>query len=348
MDTDPTKDDAVDDNPNRHLLSLIERRLHELELSERQACLRAGLQLDSIRGLRRGYKPNLRKLRQLAPVLDLKAEYLLAAAALDDQHTARASLPDMGGDGEASEAARTFAMLATPAGEPPRQDLTIVADRTPPFDSVMIGPGYVPDLSFKVAGVVWVVEVKRMGGQLTAFIWPMMETPHVRRAEVEITHMTPGAAATYIARALAVGAAEPTPAGHRSPSSVADLPIYAARETGRGISIDFGRPVRWTTRPEPLITVPDAFALYVLVDDMAPRFEIGDVVFVNPIRPARPGDFVLVVEKDGGTDFARMRRLVSRGEDGAYLERLNPPDHERLIPSDTARLHPIVGSIQGT
>lgn len=63
------------------LLDRIDRRLREVGLSERRACLIGGLKPDSIRTIRRGHPPTLGKLRRLAEVLDVPLAYLVEAAA---------------------------------------------------------------------------------------------------------------------------------------------------------------------------------------------------------------------------------------------------------------------------
>jgi phage repressor protein C with HTH and peptisase S24 domain len=62
------------------LLALIDARLRELRISERQACLTAGLKADGIRTIRRGHPPTLSKLRRLSEVLRLPLGQLIEAS----------------------------------------------------------------------------------------------------------------------------------------------------------------------------------------------------------------------------------------------------------------------------
>jgi phage repressor protein C with HTH and peptisase S24 domain len=59
------------------LLQKIEERLRSTGLSERKACLKAGLKVDAIRTIRRGNHPRASTLRALAGVLGVSAAYLL-------------------------------------------------------------------------------------------------------------------------------------------------------------------------------------------------------------------------------------------------------------------------------
>jgi repressor LexA len=56
-------------NPNAALLAAIDARLGELKLSERKACLKAGLHPDAIRSIRRGSQPKIDKIDALALAL---------------------------------------------------------------------------------------------------------------------------------------------------------------------------------------------------------------------------------------------------------------------------------------
>jgi phage repressor protein C with HTH and peptisase S24 domain len=62
------------------LLQRIEERLRSTGLSERKACLKAGLKVDAIRTIRRGNHPRASTLRALAGVLGVSAAYLLDAS----------------------------------------------------------------------------------------------------------------------------------------------------------------------------------------------------------------------------------------------------------------------------
>jgi len=65
------------------LLGRIERRLAARGLSERQACLNAGLKVDAIRNIRRGRAPRADTLLALARALACPADYLLDADGAD-------------------------------------------------------------------------------------------------------------------------------------------------------------------------------------------------------------------------------------------------------------------------
>ncbi len=67
--------------------------------------------------------------------------------------------------------------------------------------------------------------------------------------------------------------------------------------------------------------LPVTFSLYVVGDRMAPRYEDGELVFINRLMPVKPGDYVLVELEDRS---AMVRRLVDRSDDRLVLEQLTP------------------------
>lgn len=62
---------------NSKLIEIIDRRLRELDLSERAACLRGGLSVDAIRSIRRGFAPKVNTLSALAIVLQVPMSELV-------------------------------------------------------------------------------------------------------------------------------------------------------------------------------------------------------------------------------------------------------------------------------
>lgn len=69
------------------------------------------------------------------------------------------------------------------------------------------------------------------------------------------------------------------------------------------------------------------FAIYVEGDSMAPRFEPGELVYVDKNRPIRSGDDVVLVVASraaGEAPRAYLKRLVRRTADRWICEQFNP------------------------
>jgi len=73
-----------------------------------------------------------------------------------------------------------------------------------------------------------------------------------------------------------------------------------------------------------------AVAVRVAGESMAPAYRDGDMVIVDPTRPAESGVCVVLVEVDGHAD-ARLKRLRLRARD-AILESVNPAYPPQTIP----------------
>lgn len=83
---------------NEQLLQRIQERLNHLGLSERKACLMAGLHVDTIRSMRKGRAPRASTIASLARVLDVSPSELmgLADSVQDAGATENAPIPIAG------------------------------------------------------------------------------------------------------------------------------------------------------------------------------------------------------------------------------------------------------------
>lgn len=103
--------------------------------------------------------------------------------------------------------------------------------------------------------------------------------------------------------------------------------------------IEMGEPVDMVRRPPGLAQVKGAYALYIMGDSQSPRFEPGELIYVNPHRPAAPGDDVVVqlIDEEGCTNCALVKRMVRRTADAVILRQFNPPLE---FPVPLARIKP--------
>jgi phage repressor protein C with HTH and peptisase S24 domain len=117
-----------------------------------------------------------------------------------------------------------------------------------------------------------------------------------------------------------------------------DMPIYGVTRCGKGEG-DFrfnGEVAGQTLRPPGLRGMKDAFCLYVQGESMSPWRNEGDRVFINPARPARIGDHVVIEvkpEHDGEPGVAWLKKLAGRSPDGTLvLAQYNPPNGKIKVP----------------
>ena len=109
-----------------------------------------------------------------------------------------------------------------------------------------------------------------------------------------------------------------------------DLPIRGRALGTNGVIINLDQsPVDWVERPSSLMGAVEAFGVYVAGDSMHPALPNGALVYVNPAKPPRNGDFV-VVEKANGEAIVKI--LKSHNHDSYILSQLNPPDDKIKLP----------------
>lgn len=122
-----------------------------------------------------------------------------------------------------------------------------------------------------------------------------------------------------------------------------DLPVYGSAEGGPAGS--FAPPnsalmVDWVVRPPGLFGLRDAFALICEGHSMEPRFFPGELLYIHPARPPKPGDYVVAVLTDPswGEDRGYVKRLLRRSAEAVTLFQHNPEREIVLLPSQVRRL----------
>jgi hypothetical protein len=102
-----------------------------------------------------------------------------------------------------------------------------------------------------------------------------------------------------------------------------------------GRSADFGidmtAPVAEIDCPPSLLRVVDAFAAYVHDPDLGPWLPVGSLIYVDPSKPLRPNDFVLVKSGRNG----RIAIYRSRTPDSIVLDTGNGQDERVSISTVT-------------
>lgn len=96
----------------------------------------------------------------------------------------------------------------------------------------------------------------------------------------------------------------------------------------------------YTMRPTSLDGISDAYAIIMPDDTMGRAYRAGDQIYVNPRRPTKPGDDVVVIKKD---KTAIVRQLLERTETHLVLIQERPEKKTRLSREDVRAVHFIVG-----
>lgn len=127
-----------------------------------------------------------------------------------------------------------------------------------------------------------------------------------------------------------------------------DLPVFGTPNISEkigseGLLIDFNRPVEFVTRPYNLFSVENGYAVFVNGFSMSPRYHHGELLYVNPTRPAKPEDYVLIKLKN--RHEAIIRRLVRFDEKIILVSTHNPHKEESYKTDEIEMLDLIIGCI---
>jgi SOS-response transcriptional repressor LexA len=102
-------------------------------------------------------------------------------------------------------------------------------------------------------------------------------------------------------------------------------------------------------RPPELQTDPDSYALEIVGESMAPRFEPGERAFVSPLSPVRIGDDVVVQLMAKGpaqsdrVKLALIKRLTRRSPTFLELRQFNPDRTFQVPVEQVAAVHRVRG-----
>jgi phage repressor protein C with HTH and peptisase S24 domain len=123
-----------------------------------------------------------------------------------------------------------------------------------------------------------------------------------------------------------------------------DLPILGYVKAGTdGFFIENGEVQGYTVRPDVLSGVKDAYSVYIHDKSMFPAFEPGHLAWVDPLRPVKPGDAVVIQLHDGQ---AFIKRLKRRTEKLVLCEQWNPASEVRYDATSVRSIHLVVGSMR--
>lgn len=126
-------------------------------------------------------------------------------------------------------------------------------------------------------------------------------------------------------------------------SSGRDLPVYGlAAGSVLGALTMTSDPVEYVPTPPGLARVRDAYALIITGSSMEPKFEAGDVVFLNPHRPPRQGDHVVIQEAREGGTIVTIKRF-ERWKDGDLITtQYNPLSQVRFARDQIMAVHRVL------
>lgn len=118
------------------------------------------------------------------------------------------------------------------------------------------------------------------------------------------------------------------------------IPIYGQAVAGVNGEFSFnGKKLFEMLCPPQLLRAPDAYGVQVSGDSMYPRYEDGEIVYVDPSRRVKKGDYVVaqvMLEEGSSSPQAFIKKFIRHNEEELVLEQFNPEKnlvfpHERVV-----------------
>jgi transcriptional regulator with XRE-family HTH domain len=120
------------------------------------------------------------------------------------------------------------------------------------------------------------------------------------------------------------------------------IDLYTAPTLTSGVWVDSSETAVDKVQAIPMLAhVAGAYAYSIPNGHMEPRYYMGEVIYVHPGLPARPGDFVLARRADGKQTVARLEGVQDSTARFAFIA---GADAESVPLADLAYMHRIVGS----
>jgi len=143
---------------------------------------------------------------------------------------------------------------------------------------------------------------------------------------------------------LPTGAISDLPTNAQLPRN---LPIYGSARGGIDGSFEMnGQSMDYVERPPSLAAARNAYAVYVQGDSMWPRFEAGWLLHVNPNRPVRKGDNVVVqikAEDEHAPPLAYIKLYEATTPTKLIVSQFNPKKDLEWPLDDVVSIHRVVG-----
>ena len=139
----------------------------------------------------------------------------------------------------------------------------------------------------------------------------------------------------------------PPPPANAAQANTKDLPTCGEARAGRdGFHLPAGADaMSYISRPYFLADVGSAYAVYANGESMVPRYDHGELLFVNPSRPPKRGDYVVIQIVADGEISGYVKKFKSANDEITVVQQFNPPMDIKFRTSDVKSVHLIVGSL---
>lgn len=125
-----------------------------------------------------------------------------------------------------------------------------------------------------------------------------------------------------------------------------DVPVYGVAVGGSNGDFRFnGQVVDYVRRPPGIANQRNVYAIWILGNSMSPWNKDGDLIYVSPVRPPAPGDYV-VVQLHGTDDdepgLAMVKLMVGKTPTQLKLTQHNPQRDFSISLSKVKSVHRVL------
>jgi phage repressor protein C with HTH and peptisase S24 domain len=123
-----------------------------------------------------------------------------------------------------------------------------------------------------------------------------------------------------------------------------DIPILGSAECGQDgvFTVNTGDPIDFVRRPPGQATRRGIYCIYAQGSSMEPVYEAGDLIYVDPHQPPKPGrDVVIQLRKQSEAGELRyfLKRLVKHTSTQWRVKQFNPEKEIVLEEREVAAIH---------
>ncbi|MGO6699236.1 XRE family transcriptional regulator [Rhizobium ruizarguesonis] len=133
------------------------------------------------------------------------------------------------------------------------------------------------------------------------------------------------------------------PAGYEMPKDVPVMGTAAGSHLKGAFQLHMD-PVDYVRRPPTLIHARNIYSLYVEGESMVPQFSPADLLFINPDKPVRVGDAVVIqvqVSPEGGYE-ATLGVFLKRNSEWITIQKHNPKAEIQIARSTVLHMHKVL------
>lgn len=122
------------------------------------------------------------------------------------------------------------------------------------------------------------------------------------------------------------------------------IPVYGRAKGGADGAFELnGIKLYDVMCPPSLSACNGAYAIEVSGNSMSPRYEEGEIAYIDPFRPVKRGDYTVVqIKSEGEEPYAFIKKYLFKNEKELVLEQFNPAKRLSFPTNRVISIHYVV------